>query len=272
MSLEIVLELGSSSTPRRNKNISSSENLQHVLHDALELLNLNPVEYRMEGHSKILLGAGMGGSAALCVAMLRALTQSYGQMLSVHELASLANQLEKRFHGTPSGLDTATVAFEKALLFKKHQRPQCLKIQNIDAKYSWPFAIIDSGTRSPTLTMVQQSAPYFQGSKGLRRISQFDTLAVETARGLEEGDVFAVQSSMEKAHILLKEIGVVPPMLEEMIETTKLCGALSAKITGAGGGGCILSLLDPQSAAQTLTQLRQVFGSSKVYETNLEGY
>lgn len=273
MKLEIVLEETQSPQSSRKK-LAQSENLQHVLQDAMALLKIEAVDFKVEGHSKILLGAGLGASAALCVCILRALSQYFNKPLEDAELASLANQLEKRFHGTPSGLDTAIVAYEKALLFAKGDNPQCLQVSNArieNKNHAWHFAIIDSDTRSPTLGMVQQAAPYFQGVEGQERIRRFDSAALQSAYALEEGDCKKLQDAMEEANVLLHEIGVVPPLLQEMIVRAKNCGALSAKVTGAGGGGCVLCLLDPRSAEETMKLLRHEFGNSKVHELVLVG-
>ncbi len=272
MQLEIILQSLQNKSPHywhtTNKAAPTSDNLKHVLQDALDLLQLESFPLKIEGHSRILMGAGLGASAALCVAILRALCEFFDKKINPFELASLANQLEKRFHGTPSGLDATTVALEQAILFKKNKKPQSLHIQNIvrnRKSFAWQFAILDSDTRSPTLTMVQQSAPFFQREDAQNRITRFDKLALQTAEGLENGNLSLVQNSLETAHELLQEIGVVPNSLTTMINEAKTCGALTAKITGAGGGGCILCLLDPENAENTLNELQRHFGKTKVH-------
>lgn len=274
MSLEIVLEERNPSQQR--KIFCTSENLHNILQDAMELLDVKFSPYKVEAHSKILFGAGMGASAALCVAMLRTLSKHFGKKLEVEELALLANRLEKRFHGTPSGLDAATVAYEKPLLFMKGSSPELIKVHHLlsdvdGRKWPWSFAVIDSGTRSPTLTMVQKSAPFFQGISGRQRVAQFDALALQVAEGLQTGSLSLVQHAMMQADLYLKEIGLVPPLLSNMIESALNSGVLAAKITGAGGGGCLLCLLDPSRVQETLDALREKFGAAQVYEVSIIG-
>ncbi len=277
MRLEVVLQAVSNTLYARRRNAlktTHSENLQNVIRDALRILNCKPFPLRIEGHSNILFGAGLGASAALCVCILKAISQFFDIKLDAFELASFANQLEKRFHGTPSGLDTMTVALEKALLFAKASEPQIIHARSLSSRasdrlYPWTFAIIDSGTRSPTLAMVQESAPYFRQSAGEARLLRFDAIAELSCKGLESGDLEAVRQGMESAGRLLHEIGVVPPLLETIIERAQDCGVLSAKVTGAGGGGCVLCLLNPVHAADTLHRLQNVFGLDKVHEVTL---
>lgn len=277
MKLEIVLEaVQNKKLSRRHTSLktSHSENLQLVLREALELLKIDPFPLRIKGSSKIPFGAGLGASAALSVCILRALSQFFSKKIDDLELASLANQLEKRFHGKPSGLDATTVALEKPLLFARNQDLKIIEVKSLSSngkKLPWCFAIIDSDTRSPTLTMVQQSAPYFQDKAGEERVRLFNALAEQMTEALEGGNLTAVQDAMQKANRLLHEIGVVPPLLQNIIQTAQECGALSAKITGAGGGGCILCLLDPLRVDETLSRLREEFGASKVHELFLIG-
>ncbi len=277
MRLEMVLQAMPPTLPSRRRHSSKtthSENLQHVLHEALELLHTKPFPLRIEGQSNILFGAGLGASAALCVCILRATSRFLNISLDAVKLASFANQLEKRFHGTPSGLDTTTIALEKALLFKKGQEPQILNVRTIPSpdggiSHAWNFAIIDSGTRSPTLAMVQEAAPFFRDAKGPARIQRFDSIAGQASEALESGNLEAMRDAMQNCGALLHEIGVVPPALNDIIERALGCGALAAKITGAGGGGCILCLLNPTTASDTLHKLNMEFGADKVHWVEL---
>lgn len=271
------IELNLQSMPKRSRPVLAqrkghSENLHHVVCDALRLLNCDPYPLEIKGSSNILVGAGLGASAAFCVGILRALATFFQKDLDAYQIASLANQLERRFHGTPSGLDTMTVALEKPVLFAKNHNPHIIQVQGIkrdDRRLPWTFAVIDSGTRSPTLAMVQETAPYFVGDSGKNRISHFDKIARDTASGLESGALALVRDSMEEASHLLSEIGIVPPLLQDIITRSKQCGALAAKVTGAGGGGCILCLLDPERSEETLTLLKSKFQQEKVYEARL---
>lgn len=268
MQLNIVLDTPDTGDFRRPHKSIHSEKLQLVLRDALALLKIEPLPLKIEGHSNILFGAGLGASAALSVSILRALSHFFHLEIEAHELALLANQLEKRFHGNPSGLDTTTVALEKPILFRRNAVPRFLQISPItlDGKnYPWSFAIIDSDTRSPTLPMVQQSAPYFTGHGAYDRLYEFDQTALLACQGMESGELGSVQAAMRKAGSMLTDVGVVPPLLQTMMATAEDCGALAAKVTGAGGGGCVLCLLHPADAENSLRKLREQFGSNKVY-------
>lgn len=246
--------------------------LRALIQDAFRVLKLKPFPLTIHGRSKVPLGAGLGGSAALSVSLLQALAASTQLKLTHSEIALLANELEKRFHGTPSGLDTSVIAFRQAIAFKKGEAPKLLPLKlftDADKIYPWRFVLIDSLVRSSTRSMIQIAAPYFQAPQGSERIAHFNDLADAVIDGFSQGSIASVSKAMNQAAEVLSEVGIVTPKLREMIEVTKSCGVLAAKPTGAGGGGCILTLLDPRDAATTLIKLKKSFGDNCVYDVVL---
>ncbi len=248
-----------------------SDQGSEVLRDAMQLLNLPKGRLSIRGTSSLPIGAGLGSSATLCVALLRVLTRLIDRTMPLGELAELANTLERRFHGNPSGLDTAVVAYEAIVAFRRAQTPAIIKARapKNSAEPCWRFAIIDSGIRASTMVMVKAAAPYFKGEMGEHRLRLFETMADQVFAGLTSGDELAVADGMTHANILLTEAGVSNPKLQEIIDICAACGCLAAKLTGAGGGGAVLALLSPQLAEQQLTQLRQQLGEALVYEVKL---
>src|SRR5262249_52346469 len=66
-------------------------------------------------------GAGLGGSAALSVAIVRAIDAALGNARAPGEVADAALAAERVFHGNPSGIDTAMAASDGAALYRKGQ-------------------------------------------------------------------------------------------------------------------------------------------------------
>ncbi|MES2744455.1 MAG: mevalonate kinase [Bdellovibrionota bacterium] len=245
-----------------------SPRLKAVVLHAMELLRIEPFSLDAETHSSLPIGAGLGSSATLCVAVLRALSQAKGLSLPEPLLAQLANELEKSFHGNPSGLDTAVVAFEKAVLFAKNQK---IEVLNISSDLTSEFVLIDSNIRASTLAMIRIAEPYFMGSEGDRRIQAFDTIALTTHRALEIGSPDLLAESMNDCGKLLKEAGVVPANIEDMIAKTRALGAPAAKSTGAGGGGVIIGLLpnDLMDRERCYRDIIHAFKGHAVYRVSL---
>lgn len=244
-----------------------SDHLKSVILEAFHTLGINPFSLEIEGTSSGLIGAGMGSSATLCVVILRALAASVGRSYTPGEISRYANLLERHFHGNPSGLDTAVVAYESPLSFRIHSAPELIVPAPLaqSEDHTWPFVLLDSTTRSSTIAMVKGVSPYFLSPhEGERRVQRFDRLATLAQKALLEGDGDGVASLMNEAGILLREAGASSPVLDEIIDLSMGLGCLGAKPTGAGGGGCVLVLLDPRTQNRQLNLLRQKLGSARV--------
>lgn len=245
--------------------VNFSEDFRHTILDSFRLLNLEPRGFDMEGHSTLLLGAGLGSSAAFCVLVLRLLNRSFHLQLSAHQISKLANQLESRFHGTPSGLDTAVVAHEQVLRFQRPATTSVLQVRPPAPGHEWRFVLVDSGLRSPTLAMVKLAAPYFKGSSGEKRLGRFEELVASAEGSLAVGNLDGLAAAMEESGCMLQEAGVVPPPLEDLIEGFKALGIKGAKPTGAGGGGCILGVLDPLRWQEQVSRLNALVKSTHLH-------
>jgi mevalonate kinase len=68
---------------------------------------------------------------------------------------------------------------------------------------------------------------------------------------------------------LLQAIGVSTPGLDRLVDAARRAGALGAKLTGAGLGGNIVALADPQNLEGVESALRRE-GAAAVYRTTLE--
>lgn len=239
-----------------------NEHLKGVVDDAFQILGLEPYGLDLEGQSTIHIGAGLGSSASLCIVVLRALAEAAGMKLSAERLADLGNRLERRFHGNPSGLDTAVVAHEQVIGFAKGQGATRLQVS--DGGGRWRFVLLDSGARASTLAMIQIAAPYFHGADGQARIQAFDAESRRLMKALAESDHASAADAMNHAAAWLEEAGVVTPSLKDLIVLAREQGCLAAKTTGSGGGGCVLALLDPENSDRQVAALKAKLGESKV--------
>lgn len=246
-----------------------SSRIGDVVTDALKLLRAKPFSLNIHGKSNVPFGAGLGSSATLCIVVLRALAKGLGIELSRDQIANFGNALEARFHGSPSGLDTAVVAYEECVTFAKQKSIDPIPVPAKNDGRFWHFALIDSGVRASTLAMINLAAPYFKGSEGERKLVQFDEVSMAVAQGLIKHDLPVVKEALHVAHRLLDSVGVVTSQLKEIMERCAQLGVLAAKSTGAGGGGAILTLLDPSHVTDQLEGLRCEFGADRVYAVSL---
>lgn len=246
-----------------------SDHVTGVIEDAFRVLDVRPFSVEIEGSSTILVGAGLGSSASLCVAVLKAVARAAGLDLRPDELAKYGNQLERRFHGNPSGLDTAVVAYEEAVAFIKGDVPVPIKVLAPAGRRAWNFAVIDSCTRSSTIAMIKLAEPWFQEAKA-EKIAAFNSASDSVISGLATGNPSLVAKGMQESGALLEQAGVVNDPLKTLITHAIEAGCLAAKTTGAGGGGCVLALLNPENPEQQLRILIDKIGGNRIIPVELQ--
>lgn len=268
MNLRIYTDRVTTSNPRIKFQIGGKpvqEPILEMIHEAFDVLCIPKFNISIDGHSTLMLGAGVGSSASLCVSVLRGLTQVCGISLTPARLADLANKLERRFHGNPSGLDTSVVSLEQAILFERGRDSEAITVNKPKgSNLPWCFALLDTGVRSPTIHMVRKAEPYFK-SQGPAAIDRFNEITSDAARALREGDTTLMATAMTRGNELLYEAGVVTDPVINMIEKAIANGALAAKVTGAGGGGCVLALFPASKCDQSIARLRVEVGNDRIH-------
>lgn len=201
---------------------------------------------------RIPLGAGLGGSAALSTAIAR----SAG--LVDDRLFEAVQAMEKVFHDNPSGIDATIAIHGCPCLFRRgglHRAPAGVVAQRLSqSALAVPLpplrlAVGLSGVPRKTADMVRRVADFTRdaparASRTLERIGQ---IAVRGVRAAQAGDLRTLGKLMTENHEALVRLGVSHAALDSMVEIALGAGALGAKLTGAGGGGCAIALCEELS-------------------------
>lgn len=197
--------------------------------------------------SEIPLGAGLGSSAAVVVAGIDAATRELGVELSTTEIADRAYRAEHEVQeGQASRADTFCSATGGAV---RVEGEDCRAIEAPDL----PFVIGFDGGAGNTGELVS-------GVRELRERYSFAASTVETIgdlvrqgeRALAEGDLEELGTLMDFNHGLLSSLGVSSRSLDRMVWAARDAGAHGAKLTGAGGGGCIVALDESEETESAL--------------------
>jgi mevalonate kinase len=213
--------------------------------------------------SELPLGGGLGSSAALGVALARALCEAAGKPCPPERAAELALQLERVFHGAPSGVDPAVSARGGLLLFTRalDGKPERVEPVVSEAKVHLVVVLtgIARGTRRTVLPLAARKA---------ERPALYDPLLAtlgELARGgaaaLGRNDLADLGVRFDAAHGILGALGVSCAELDEVVAALRRDGALGAKLTGAGGGGAAIALAEDAAHASALAAQAQARNS-----------
>ena len=187
-------------------------------------------------------GGGLGSSAALGVAIARALEDVTGSPEAEREERALRRALawERVFHGNPSGIDTYAAAHGGAFRFVRGEPARALQ----PATDLW-FCVGLSGSGASTRAMVEGLARLFQRKPDLRTrsIDAIAALVSNAALAIEAGDLAAIGKLMDLNHMILAGLFLSTEGLERLCHLAREAGALGAKLTGSGGGGAAIALV-----------------------------
>jgi mevalonate kinase len=185
-------------------------------------------------------GGGLGSSAALGVATARALGPVVaGRALEDDETLAAALAWEKVFHGNPSGLDHTVAALGGAGIYTRAHG-----FEPVELRASLRLLVADTGERTPTRTMVENVAR-LHARRPEATEKTFDAIASLVRNGalaLSAGDEQGLGQLMDLNQALLASLLVSTERTEQLCRAAREAGALGAKLTGGGGGGCILAL------------------------------
>jgi mevalonate kinase len=182
------------------------------------------------------LGAGLGSSAAIATAVARCLQKRWGATAEkVHAAISAS---ESVFHSNPSGIDQAAAMNGGIFRFCKGQELRPLQVEPITV------SICQADRPASTAEMVERVGQLHRSEPSICAILDqlMERIAAEATTALEESNWSRVGSLMDLNHGALTMLGVTTPALDRACHLAREYGALGAKLTGAGGGGCVLAL------------------------------
>lgn len=201
---------------------------------------------------------GLGASAALAVAVIRAMARCFEVEISEREISNLAFDCEKIAHGTPSGIDNTLATFGRPILFRKENALARAEIRDLTTPAPIPVVIGLSGVA--TLTMQTVGSVRAAWEKNPARyesiFSQIDALALAGAQALKQGDIAELGELMNIDHGLLNALQVSSREIEELVEIARRNGALGAKLTGGGGGGAMIAVAEPERTQTIASAMR----------------
>ncbi len=232
-----------------------------AIHAALAYCGKSDASVRVQILSAIPHSRGLGSSAAVAAAIARGITNWAGVQLTTAGLYDIVQQAERVAHGNPSGLDARAVTSDGAIRFDFG----AVSPVRIGAPLS--FVLADSGIAGSTAEAV--------GAVRLRReqnpegmetlLSRLASIAEGAIDDLALGDHEAIGARMRDAHEVLHAIGVSSDALDALVAAAHDAGAIGAKLTGGGLGGCIIALAHSAEHAEQLGCALREAGATRTW-------
>jgi D-glycero-alpha-D-manno-heptose-7-phosphate kinase len=220
-----------------------------LIHRALEYFHLNGI--RITTRTDAPRGSGLGGSSALTVTLVRALSEIAGHRWEGDALIELVRDLETRLLAVPAGIQDYYPPVYGGLAAlhlnpgKVVRHPINLPVERLAEHMLLHYTGVAhfSGTNNWDIYKRQIDGKK-KVHKGLSKIAES---AIEMERALEAGNMEAAGAALGHEWANRKALidGISTPEIEQAIDAALAAGAWAGKVCGAGGGGCIIFLMPP---------------------------
>jgi len=202
--------------------------------------------------SDIPLGVGLGSSSACCVAGAAAISGVFTKN-SKEEILQMAIEAEKTIFPNTSGADCTVCIYGGLIQYDKQNGHS-----KIQSEPNFHLVIVNSKIEHSTKEVVSNVKEFKEKNE-----EEFSSICNEETNLIEDvliclknNDLKGIGKDMIKNQEYLETIGVSNEKLRNMIElATKF--SFGAKLTGAGGGGCIFALTDKNNMEKTIHQLTE---------------
>jgi len=218
------------------------------------------IEIKIE--SEIPSGIGLGSSSASCVAAVASITGLF-EKLPREDILKLAIEAERKIFNNTSGADCSVCTFGGLAEYDIKNG-----FKKINSGSDFDLVIANSKQSHNTSEVVEKVKKFKENNKELfdSLYKQESELIQDVFVSLGKNDLSKVGSLMSKNQALLEQIGVSTDKLDILVKEAKKT-SFGAKITGAGGGGCIIALVDKSNITPTLTNLKDY---AEVFSTRID--
>lgn len=240
----------------------SLQGIIYCIEATLDFLGLPRKDINIQVRSSIPPGKGLGSSASVAVAIVRSLFAYANRKYTREELLTLANVSETFAHGAPSGIDALTIVSNLPLWFEKGE-----EVDYIKPNSNFYFVVADTGRVGDTRTAVESVTKLLkQAPKRIqRKLNRIGEMTHQARYALEKKGKGLLGQLLNEAQKELELLGVSDAGLNKLIDYARQEGALGAKLTGGGNGGCIIALAENELHSRQLTEKLKKFGADKVW-------
>lgn len=268
---EIIIEAPMIRLQKTLSELSEDDPLRVAIHGVLAALEISrSPACRLRVTSSIPMAGGLGSSAAISVAVIRALSSFLGNPLEDSRVSDLAYEVEKIHHGTPSGIDNSVITYAKPIFYRRDPG-ECVPALMETFQVARPFTVViaDTGIQSSTVATVGDVRRAYQAEpERYKRMFNAVGMIVEAAReAIESGYTEALGPLMDENHALLRDMGVSSKELEDLAQAARRAGAFGAKLSGGGRGGNLIALADGERASKIAEALEEAGAKATIITT-----
>lgn len=241
---------------------SSLKNIQKLTETICADLNQSPDGMSISISSLIPPERGMGSSAAIATALVRALFSFFKRTLNQTMLLDYVEISERIAHGNPSGLDARVTSSESPIYFRKNSQ-----FKPIALHVSGYLIAADTGMKGQTKKAVEDVAQQMKQSYKQTKhiVTKIGRLTEEARTAIEENHIIRLGELLTLSHDCLKQLNVSNEALDHLVDTALKHKALGAKVTGGGRGGCMIALAETAKQAKKIAHKLMEHGAVETW-------
>ena len=221
-------------------------------------------------HSEAPPGSGLGSSSTVVVAMLKAYAEMLGVSIGDYELAQLAFDIERKDLAMSGGKQDQYAATFGGLNYIEFNagsvvvNPLRLKASH-KAEIEASLLLYFTGVSRSSANIIDQQVSQLNSgeTKSVEAMHALKRDAVIMKEAILKGDYFGVAESMRRSWEAKKNTAtsVSNSKIDQIFEAALAAGALAGKVSGAGGGGFMMFIVDPRRRAEVIRLLQGFDGT-----------
>jgi D-glycero-alpha-D-manno-heptose-7-phosphate kinase len=233
--------------------------------------------FELETGSQAPAGAGISGSSALIIAVTSAFNRWLGTGYSIEKLREISQNVEARIIRVPTGCQDYYPAMYGGVSAIEMgcagiaRGPIDVDFEDLERRI---VLVYTGAPRNSGINNWEVTKAHIDGNARVRR--NFDTIAaiaIAMRAALERADWVDVARLLreEWSHRRGNAPGISTPLIDRLIAKTRRHGSLAAKACGAGGGGCVLFLVDPEARGRVVEIITLIMGSGAASRDSAAG-
>jgi mevalonate kinase len=236
-----------------NKNVSEIDSpLKPFYYLANKIIQNKNTGIKIKVESEIPSGAGLGSSSACCVAGAAAISRLFSNT-SKKEILELAIEAEKTIFQNTSGADCTVCTFGGIMEYDKK-----MGFSKIKFEPNFHLVIANSNIKHSTKLIVKDVKLFKKNNEDefSNLCKDEEKLVNDVLKLFKKNNIKGLGEKFNENQIYLETIGISNEKIRKMIQIGKE-SSFGAKITGAGGGGCVFALTDNTNLNETIKQFRE---------------
>lgn len=211
---------------------------------------------------------GLGSSSAVTVATFEALNILFSLHLTKKQIFDMSYHVTLLIQGVGSGFDVAVATSGGTLYYVKGgEKMESLSLSNL------PLVVGYSGIKADTPFYIRKVSEAFK-----QRKEEMSSLFGSISSLVEKAKLSLMSENFEEAgklftqnHTILQKLGVSTPILDDMVKASIAAGAWGAKLSGAGGGDCMIALVSDDKRELVEKAIRDEGGEIINVQVNTSG-